>query len=391
MRTQFITFLLVIAPMLSLAQNFSSRTNGLELSFDDEGMKTKLPTIDWVSPRLETVQTTDLTINIQADIASAIPLQSVVLEIVYPDNTSIKKAYQLDSESTRYQVNQVLKLVEGEYKVIVKVANVDGGAVSDFRNVLIGLETIGSAVSMNRKDRAILFATDKYDYWDDLVNPIYDAYTIGDILKNEYGFDVTIVENTENDDVFNKIADLSQMSYNPQDQLFIFFAGHGYFDETFGEGYVVAKNSLENDRARTSYISHNRLRSILDNIPCEHILLTMDVCFGGTFDPKIANSRALLKTSITDESEYLARKLSYTTRKYITSGGKNYVSDGIIGEHSPFARQLIKALKSGAGSDRILTIAEIRPFIEKLVPEPRLGSFGRDHNASDFVFVRKLN
>ena len=52
---------------------------------------------------------------------------------------------------------------------------------------------------------------------------------------------------------------------------------------------MVTKESLANDEAKTTYLSHNRLRSIVNNIPCDHIFLTMDVCFGGTFDNAVAH------------------------------------------------------------------------------------------------------
>ncbi len=155
---------------------------------------------------------------------------------------------------------------------------------------------------------------------------------------------------------------------------------------------MVAKNSLENDKSRTTYISHNRLRSVINNIPCEHIFLAMDVCFGGTFDPVIARARGLETYAEQSETEFLVRKLSYKTRKYLTSGGKEYVSDGISGKHSPFALKIIQTLKeNGGGKDRVLTISEIKTYVEKLPNEPRFGSFGDDSPASDFVFVAKNN
>ena len=86
----------------------------------------------------------------------------------------------------------------------------------------------------------------------------------------------------------------------------------------------MAKNSLANDVSRTTYLSHNRLRGVINNISCNHILLTMDVCFGGTFDPVIASSRGMDSGETTD-SEFLVRKLGQRTRKYLTAGtGKNY-------------------------------------------------------------------
>ncbi len=131
----------------------------------------------------------------------------------------------------------------------------------------------------------------------------------------------------------------------------------------------------------------DRLREIINNIPTEHIFLVMDVCFGGTFDPELAGSRAAYEEI--DRNEYLVRKLSKKTRKYLTSGSKEYVSDGVIGQHSPFALRFIQALKTNGGEDKILILDEIRLSMEKLPTTPRFDGFGSDELGSDFVFVAK--
>ena len=88
----------------------------------------------------------------------------------------------------------------------------------------------------------------------------------------------------------------------------------------------------------------------------------MDVCFGGTIDPLLARSRSVEKIyAETTETEYLVRKLSKRTRKFLTSGSKEYVSDGIRGKHSPFAAKFVQALREvGGGTDRILTATVVR-------------------------------
>lgn len=205
-------------------------------------------------------------------------------------------------------------------------------------------------------------------------------------MKETYGFQVEIVENPNLEEVWRKLREYNERKFSPQDQLMVFFAGHGQYDETFGEGYVVTKNSLIVDLSKNTYLSHNRLRGVVNNIPCNHILLTMDVCFGGTLDPAIAKNRGSVEHE-TSVSEMVARKLSHRTRKYLTSGGKEYVSDGVPGKHSPFSQKLIESFKSMGGEDRILTLAEIQVTLEKMKQLPRMGSFGEDEPLSDFVFV----
>ena len=241
---------------------------------------------------------------------------------------------------------------------------------------------------LGSNSRALLFATNIYDSYNELVNPVNDAITIGNELKDNYGFSIEIAENFTLNEIVSKLREYAGMSYSPGDKLFIFFAGHGTYDEVFREGYVIARDSKRDDITKTTYLSHSNLRTIVNNIPCDHVLLMMDVCFGGTFDPLIASkSRAADPYGEISKEEFISRKSNYKTRLYITSGGKEYVPDGRPGYHSPFARKFLEALRGYGGSDGILTVSEIVPYIEKVSPQPRFGEFGDNEPGSDFLFI----
>jgi hypothetical protein len=374
----------------TFGQELRTKTNELHLSVKEPRSLTTVPTVEWVTPKLEYVNSLEKNIEIEAIIRSDIPIQNIAL--IIGDNVSGssrgKKEIQIPENSVTYNLKQKMTLLEGSNYIEILVENINGAKVSGIRNVIVGKDAVSDAVAIDRKDYALFFATDSYDYWTDLVNPVYDANTIARELKEKYNFEVEVVENASQEEILLKIKDYSKRNYKPQDQLLIFFAGHGQFDEGFGEGYVVAKNSLESDKAKTTYISHSNLRSYVNNIACNHILLTMDVCFGGTLDPAIARTRSQENRDELTDNEFLARKLSKKTRRYITSGGKEYVSDGVPGKHSPFAARIIEALKTRGGDDQILTIAEILPYLEKIKNhEPRAGEFGDNEKGSDFVFV----
>jgi hypothetical protein len=85
----------------------------------------------------------------------------------------------------------------------------------------------------------------------------------------------------------------------------------------------------------------------------------------------------------------IVRKLQFKTRKYITSEGKEYVSDGVAGSHSPFANQLIAALDSQGSTDGLLTLSELMTYLEKLKTAPQFEKFGSNKQGSEFVFVVK--
>jgi len=364
------------------------RTNQIQLDFNKPIVATKLPTITWELPGLEYTNSTENRVDIKATINSILPLKLVrvaVLQSLDEEPTAYMDI-DLTSEFTAV-VEKNIFLRNGQNYVEVIAENKDGGMVKDTRSIIVGMDAISDAVAIDRKDYAVLFGTDQYDNWNDLVNPIYDSKAIAKELEERYGFEVEIVENADQDMVFNKLREYAQRTYKPQDQLFIFFAGHGQYDETFGEGYVVARNSLANDPGKNSYISYNRLRSNINNINSEHIMLMLDVCFGGTFDQVLASSRNIYDEM--DNTEFIVKKLSTKTRKYLTSGGKEYVSDGIAGKHSPFTARLLEALKTNGGEDRLLTISEINLFMQKLQTTPMFGSFGSDEQGSEFLFIAR--
>jgi WD40 repeat protein len=250
-------------------------------------------------------------------------------------------------------------------------------------------DTAGQKKSYGGTKYALLFATNDYDNYTDLVNPVFDAKAVKDELQRNYGYQTELVENATLDVILKKLKRYAQLSYDKEDQLFIFFAGHGKYDEIFREGYLVAKESKLQDDARTTFLSHSNLRTIVNNIECEHTFLVMDVCFGGTFDPYISSHRGEESYEQATKTEFVQRKMRHKTRLYLTSGGKEYVPDGRPGEHSPFARKFLEALRSYGGKDGILTVNEIVSYVEKVVPQPRTGEFGNNEPGSDFVFLAK--
>lgn len=387
MKTYIFTLLLVVG-FVATGQIVSSRSNEVQVDLNSD-LNASFAQIEWISPRLEYTNSEEKKLEIKANITSVNALESVTLHFKRKKDgepVASRTAYIEDEHKTNFDLT--LRMLDGDNWIEIIAETKSGSITREYRNIKVGMDAIGDAVMADRQDYALLFGINKYDNWSDLVNPVYDVEAIGKELSERYGFKVEIVLDAEQDEVMTKLREYAQINYKPQDQLFIFFAGHGQYDDVFGEGFLVAKNSLRNDVSKNSYISHNRIRSNINNIPCEHIFLGMDVCFGGTFDPLLASSRSAAYEE-TNDREYLVRKLSKKTRKYLTSGSKEYVSDGVAGSHSPFARNLIEALKSNGGEDRILILGEINAYMERLKSTPRFGAFGSDENGSDFVFIAR--
>lgn len=387
---------LVLSPALLQAQNLNTRTNDFEVDFSDPKklVNTTIPVINWIAPVPETNYAQEMKFKISIEIESDKPLKNIIIYIKENETTSSRGMTTVKPEAgqeLKMVVEKTLTLMEGENLLEVVAENIDGQKTISQRKVHIGNTGLADAIRLDRTDYALIFATDQYDNWGDLVNPVFDSRAISNDLKNMYGYKVEMVENATQDVVLQKLREYAEKKYKPLDQVFIFFAGHGTYDQTFGEGFVVTRESQVNDVGKTSYLSHNRLRSIVNNIPCDHIFLAMDVCFGGTFDAVLASSRGGEEEVYREQNkaEFITRKLTYKTRRYLTSGGKTYVSDGIPGKHSPFAKNFIEALRSRGGRDGILTLPELFSFVERLKIQPRFGEFGDNAPGSDFIFVLK--
>ncbi len=396
MRT-FSTITLIF--LLSMAYAQEPEINGqtgeffIDFTANNETVAT-VPEIVWKNPQIQHTSIDSRKYQLQLNIRSKVGLEDV--NVFLNDYPVVKqrgfKVVTVESlNDFERVVDTEILLRSGTNKIRVTAKNKQGGQSTSIREINVLVDEEGS-LNRNRKDYALMFATDEYEHWDNLNNPINDITTIATDLEEIYGFQVEVVKNPTKRQVLQKLREYTTKTYLPKDQLLIMFAGHGHFDNLFNQGYLVCKDSKITDEERLSYVSYSNLRGIIDNIPSNHIFLAMDACYGGTFDPFIRSSIHRGGYGIYDElenEEYIDRKLKLRTRKFLTSGGKEYVSDGKPGQHSPFTRKLLEAIRSYGGPDNILTLTEIKAYVEKINPEPRFGDFGTDQPGSDFIFIVK--
>lgn len=241
---------------------------------------------------------------------------------------------------------------------------------------------------------ALLFATNRYhaaSKWGPLSNPVHDARTIAHDLASKFGFDTTVLVDPTLAQIFDALLELKKRTYGPDDQLFIFFAGHGHYDEGMGMGYLVAQDSKpfsEDPYLNESYLPHAMLENMVAGIESRHMMLVLDACFGGTFRDAIGSGGTRGEEyEDVDVNTFITRKMQHRSRLYLTSGGKEYVPDGRPGAHSPFARRFLEALREASASNKVLTISQLRARVEGLRPEPKSGEFGDHEPGGDFLFI----
>ena len=209
------------------------------------------------------------------------------------------------------------------------------------------------------KDYALLFATNSYDQWGDLNNPVNDAKDLQRILEDQYGFEVELVIDASQREIMRKIKEYKDKDFNSEDQLLIYFAGHGYYDEDDEDAYLVCKNSVLNDEEKLdgypSYLHYSYFNSNIGQMKsCRNVFMIMDVCFGGTFFDNTDLPASYRGVKDDEIDKVIRNKREIQTRVYLTSGGKEYVPDGTPGANSPFSSKLILALEDRAAHRNVV-------------------------------------
>lgn len=286
-----------------------------------------------------------------------------------------------------------MKLAFGNNTIMVKAIDIYGNESS--KSVLVQqqykLEGYNDTLNRYGKDYALIIATNDYKNYGKLRNPIFDGHTIARELKNIYDFEIDTLFDPTKAEIEEKLENYKHKQFADDDQLFIFYAGHGDYDKEAAEGYLVPKDAdhMENDVFRESFISHTYFRDQLNQISSKHTFLVLDACFGGTFDQKLTASDRGISVYDEQKKQFIESRMLYRTRRYISSGGKQYVPDGRPGEHSPFAKMFIEALLSKGGRRGILTITKILSYTENVNPMPQEGEFGDNELRSEFLFISK--
>jgi tetratricopeptide (TPR) repeat protein len=192
---------------------------------------------------------------------------------------------------------------------------------------------------------AILIAVNDYasNAIKDLDNPIKDAQRFYNVIVEHYTFDpdnITFLKNPTRDELYNVFEEYMNL-VDEDDNLLIFYAGHGHWDEEMGRGYWLPSDA--NADRRSSWFANGDLTGYIKSFKSKHTLLISDACFSGSIfktrsafdiipkDIKILSkmqSRTAITsgtlTEVPDKSvfiEYMVKRLDQNTEKYLTTEG----------------------------------------------------------------------
>jgi formylglycine-generating enzyme required for sulfatase activity len=266
--------------------------------------------------------------------------------------------------------------------VLVLVAVLLSGSASS--------DTVYEALTRQGKDYALFFAVETYDHMGDLTNPIDNAEAIAKELKNNYGFQTEVVPNPSFAQIAAKIAEYQQRfasgAFDQKGQLLIFFSGHGV--QRGNNGYFLPKDGDPN-KLYQGVIEYDYWRNEIDQIDCQHILVTIDACHSLTFDPnwRSKTDRTFGRRGDANKDQVLLDHQAYRARHFFTSDGTNNQTP----DRSTLARQFLTGLRTYRSANNYLPADELyASYLKRAAPVPGGGDFGRDEPGSRFLFFRKV-
>lgn len=204
------------------------------------------------------------------------------------------------------------------------------------RDLIFDETSHSSEQNIPARNFLLIIGIDQYEHAPKLHNAVRDAKAFRDILLDKYQFEAQYsIELFDQDatrkNILGKLAELEHV-VNKQDNFILYFSGHGVMNERQTKGYWVPVDA----ESKTDYIPNSQIKDHLDEIQAHHIYLIADSCFSGSI--------------INRSAEFSNRVEALPSRRVLSSGRKEVVSDGKPGDHSPFANCLLTYLHTHQGS-----------------------------------------
>ena len=234
---------------------------------------------------------------------------------------------------------------------------------------------------------ALVIGNQNYQHLTTLKTPLADAQAVADVLKQQYGFTVKLLVDATWEQTMRAIADLRRTANQKEDNLLIYYAGHGYLNKKTGVEYWQPVDAERNNDIY--WIPTSRITSILKEIRAKHALVVADSCYSGSLLMRDSGAKLPDGAGL---NELLRRMQKRRSRTALTSGGQEPVLDSGGGNHSIFAKVFLEILEENKGFlDGYSLFERIRRPVALNAPQtPQYGDIRMTgHEWGDFLFVPK--
>ena len=163
---------------------------------------------------------------------------------------------------------------------------------------------------------ALVIGNNRYEHLPELRTAINDAQSVANVLEIDYGFEVTVLENADRSQILKAISVL-RSKVGDQDNVLIYYAGHGSLDEAADEGFWLPTDASPEDPS--NWIATDRIVGQVRAMQAKHVMVVADSCFSGSITRGFK-----IEQRAPDWLETIVNKKSRTV---LTSGGLEPVLD----------------------------------------------------------------
>lgn len=227
----------------------------------------------------------------------------------------------------------------------------------------------------------LAIAINDYLHCTKLNNAVHDAEAFIEVMTSRYNFEATNVTFIKDAAATKRNIELAFVHFiktvTPHDNFIVYFSGHGRHDKELGGNWVPV-DAGKTDDDWPDYLSNDTIQSYLSKIKSFHTFLIADSCF---FDSLfIDKSREKFSGD---------RRDNEPSRWGLTSGKKEIVSDGLPGQHSPFATALLDVLRKADQPPGVMHICDL--VLEKVAANAKQTPMGSPlqvpgHQGGQLVF-----
>ena len=324
--------------------------------------------VEWLSPSLSSINTSNSSYTVKASISTE---EDMLVVNVFLNGTFYRNII-VDGRSKRdLTIEEEFDLTLGNNSVKLEAITVSGKKIEDVVRINYDLSSA--------RYYALIIAVEDYDdpTITDLSEPVNDADKFYAIISHRYTFneeDITYLKNPTKADIIGTLHKMRNV-VREEDNLLIYYAGHGYWDEEMMTGYWLPSDA--NSDNPVNWLPNTDLTNYLNVLKTKHTLLVADACFSG----------GIFKTMKAFNNLGSIEKLyKLPSRKAITSGTLKEVPD-----QSVFIEYLIKRLNEN--KDGYLSSEQLFSSLRTAVMNnsPNVPQYGTIQNVGDeggdFVFI----
>ncbi|ETR68852.1 MAG: hypothetical protein OMM_04311 [Candidatus Magnetoglobus multicellularis str. Araruama] len=312
----------------------------------------------------------------------------IILEsCVVPTQQIPTQVIKNEKINTTQSINKKIVKAKTKSKNVSKVRTKDLGSYD---------ENLGQAVQRLGRKMALIIGVE-YPPPYTLEWTVREANMINKTLQDIYGFETDVLTgNVSKQQMLIAFDNLKQKASNSDDQIIVFFSGHGYQEPNNPDvGYLMPSDGNRSSPMATC-VSMNQIQILSKSLSARHGLFIIDACYSGIIGG--FGTMSSHQDTMTMVRSYMSMK----ARQVMTAGRSN--EQALMSAErrmSVYSFYLHRGLNEEGGFFRadkdynnVITIRELQDYVEKKVKDetsyrqnPRIFDF--TENDGKFVFVPK--